>query len=313
MDRVPKLPVGMLAAAAFFCLSAAAQPAHHRFSIFQRKQHTKAALQIQPAAPFPLGKEAPSPATDVEFRPPDRMNEADRVLEANSASAIARQAAFENFPLDQGHWNYQQIACRAFPNHLFLRFTRNQGADDRSNFSVSIPRGGKGHLRVIPVLRRGYSLYSPAPINDGTVAAFNQIRREDGVPNPNAGWLETGLCYAALAGDSPSVGPLTGDAVLDAPAPPLAEMVVTLDGGAIVTFTDQAARPHPVLWTMSFDPKGTLLKVKREPAVLNAHRVVSQQDQQYRKIILPGAAAQPAAGNQSETRPSDPPAKPASR
>lgn len=286
MVRFPKLPIGIAAASAFLCVSLAAQSASHRFSIFPHKHHAQTAIEAEPPAPFPLDKEEPPPATDVAFRSPGQMSEADRRLEASSESAIARQAAFEDFSLDNGHWTTQQIACRALPNHLFLRFTRDTGAGDRSVFSVSIPRNGNGHLRLIPVLRRGFSLYSPAPSNNGTVAAFNQIRREDG-PDLNPGWLETGLCYAALAGANPSVGPLTGNAVLDSPAPPMAEMLVSLNGDAIVHFTDQAARPHPMLWSMTFSPKGTLLKVNREPADRNPHRIVPQQAKPDQTTILP--------------------------
>jgi hypothetical protein len=310
MDRFPKLPLGLAAAAAFVCVSLAAQSSSHRFSIFPRKHHVQTAIEAEPAAPFPLDKEEPLAATDVAFRSAGQMTAADRQLEASSESAIARHAALEDFSLDEGHWSWQQIACRALPNHLFLRFTRDNGAGDRSMFSISIPRDGNGHLRIIPVLRRGFSLYSPAPSNNGTVAAFNQIRREDEADS-NAGWLETGLCYAALAGANPSVGSLTGNHELDSPAPPLAEMLVLLNGGAIVKFTDQDARPHPMLWSMTFSPKGTLLEVKREPADLNAHWIVPQQTKQNQSTTIP-ASGQSAAANPSETSTSATPATPVS-
>lgn len=311
MDRLPKFPFGLAAAATFFCLCLPAQPSHRRFSIFQRKHHAKSLLQTGPASPFPLNQEEPPATTDVEFRSPNHMTEADRQLEAGSQSDIAQRARFQNFQFDEGNWNWQQIACRALPNHLFLRFTRDNGAGDRSIFSVSIPRG-KGRLRLIPVRRRGYSLYSPAPSNDGAVAVFNQIRREDG-PNPNAGWLETGLCYAALTGANPSVGALIGNAALDSPTPPLAEMTVTLDGGATVTFTDQAARPNPMLWSLRFGPKGALLSVKREPAARNKRRIVPQQTAQNPTTILPAPAAQPPSSARSQTSSSSAPATSASR
>lgn len=196
------------------------------------------------------------------------MSAADRALQAGSQAVIAQRAALANFQLGEGRWSYRQIDCRAFPNHLFLRFTRDGGPGDRSVFSVSMPRNGRGRLLLIPVLRRGYSLFSPAPGSAGTIAAFNRIRREDG-PDPKTGWLETALCYAALAGANPRVGPLTGDAVVDEPSPPLAEMQVLLDGGGIVRFTDEASLPRPLLWSLTFSPSGELLKVEREPAQSN--------------------------------------------
>ncbi|HEV2137069.1 MAG TPA: hypothetical protein VGR47_22815 [Terracidiphilus sp.] len=305
MDRFPKFPFGLAAVAAFLCVSLSAQSSHHRFSIFQHPHRARTAIQTGPATAFPLDKDEPPATTDVEFRSPDRMAEADRQLEASTQSAIAQRAGLENFQLNEGNWKWQQVACRALPNHLLLRFTRDNGAGDRSMFSVSIPRG-KGHLRLIPVLRRGYSLYSPAASNDSSVAVFNQIRSEDG-PHPDDGWLETGLCYAALTGADPSVGPLTGNAALDSPAPPLAEMIVTLRGDAIVTFTDQAARPHPMLWSLTFSRKGTLLKVKREPAVLNARWILPQQAKQNPGRILPTSTTPPES-NHAETNAASAPA-----
>src|SRR6185437_9404019 len=205
MYRSPKFVSG-LAAAILLCASSTAQSPRLWSSIFQRGKHGKTTIQAG-QSPFPLGQEAPPISNDVRFYSPDRMTDADRVLEANSQTAIAQSAGFANFQLGEGDWSYRQIDCDAFPNHLFLRFTRNSVLRDRSVFSVSIPRNGQGRLLVIPVLRRGYSLFSPAPSNNGTIAAFNRIRREDG-PHPKTGWLETALCYAALAGADPEIGPL---------------------------------------------------------------------------------------------------------
>lgn len=303
MDRFPKFPFG-IAAAILLCASVAAQPPHRWSTIFQRSKHAKLPVHTEPPSPFPLGQEAPPVSTDVQFRSPDRISAADRALQAGSEAAIARHAGLANFQLSEGQWSYRQIDCRAFPNHLFLRFTRNGGPGDRSVFSVSIPRNGQGRLLVIPVLRRGYSLFSPAPGNAGAIAAFNRIRREDG-PNPKTGWLETALCYAALAGANPSVGPLTGDAVVDDPSPPLAEMQVLLGGGAIVRFTDEAALPHPLLWSLTFSPGGKLLKVHREPALINT-RWIPPKGWRPKSITHPAPVKQPDATVQPESKNSAP-------
>lgn len=292
MDRIPKLFFGIAAGAILLCASLAAQTPHRWSSIFQRIKHGKTEIQTGSSSTFPLGQEAPPISTDVRFRSPDQMTAADRALESSSQGAIAQHARLANFQLSEGVWIYRQIACRAFPNHLFLRYTRNNGPRDRSVFSVSIPGNGHGRLLLIPILRRGYSLYSPAPSNNGTIAAFNRIRREDG-PHPENGWLETALCYAALAGANPSVGQLTGDAVVNDPSPPLAELQVLLDGGAIVRFTDQSSLPHPQLWSLTFSPTGTLLKVDREPAAITA-RWIEPEGWHPRSEILPATVQRPA-------------------
>jgi len=291
MEPFPKFMFG-LAAAILLCASSTAQPPHRWPSIFHRRKHGDTTIQAG-RSPFLLGQEAPPIATDVRFRSPDQMSAPDRALEANSHDAIAMHAALANIQLAEGNWSYRQIDCRAFPNHLFLRFVRDSAPGDRSLFSVSIPRNRQGRLQVMPVLRRGYSLFSPAASNSGTIAAFNRIRREDG-PDPKTGWLETALCYAALAGADPGIGPLTGDAVADDPSPPLAQMQVLLDGGAIVRFTDEAALPHPQLWSLTFGPGGDLLNVSREPAVVNTRWIVP-------KGWRPKSAARPATVEQPNT------------
>ena len=68
-----------------------------------------------------------------------------------------------------------------------------------SVFSASVPRNGAGRVRIVPILKRGYSLFSPAPINALTISAFNHIRAEEGEA-ANSDWLGNALCYAALAG-----------------------------------------------------------------------------------------------------------------
>src|SRR6185437_11955172 len=124
MDRFPKFMFGF-AAATLFCALLTAQPRHRWSSIFQYGKHGKTIQTRQ--SPFPLGQEAPAISTDVRFRSPDQMAEPDRALNTNSKAAITQHAGLANFQLDEGNWSYRQIDCRAFANHLFLRFTRNGG------------------------------------------------------------------------------------------------------------------------------------------------------------------------------------------
>src|SRR5580700_5396739 len=121
----------------------------------------------------------PHRAHSVEFRSLDQMSEKDRLLAANAESSIAEDAKYADLDFNQGQWSYQQVLCPTLPNHIFLRFLRNNGAGDVSMFSASIPRGEEGRVRIIPIQRRGYSLFSPAPINALTISAFNHIRAEE--------------------------------------------------------------------------------------------------------------------------------------
>ena len=218
--------------------------------------------------PFPPGSETPGRVAPVEYRSADQMTRKDSDLVADAESSIGEHAGRVGLEFNQGAWSYQQVVCPALPNHLFLRFLRNNGTGDVSVFTASIPRGGEGRVRIIPIQLRGYSLFSPAPINALTISAFNHIRREEN-PDKVPDWFGTGLCYAALAGAHPQAADPAEDLESQkflAAIP--AKLEIPLHGGAILSFTDVAATPRPMEWTMTFDRKGRLLKATHLPVGL---------------------------------------------
>jgi hypothetical protein len=228
-------------------------------------QPTRVRKAAQRPMPFSPASEAPAPAASLEFLPYDRMTQQDRDLEADAESSISERAGFAGLEFNQGKWNYQQVVCSALPNHLFLQFTRNNGTGDVSVFSASIPRGGDGRVRIIPILRRGYSLFSPAPINALTISAFNHIRAEEHATEA-PDWLGTGLCYAALAGARPEIGPAEETDLHKLPSAPTGSLVIPMHGGAVIRFTDVSAAPRYMEWTMTFNGKGRLLKATHSRA-----------------------------------------------
>lgn len=225
-------------------------------------------VQVEPKAPFALNRHE-NPVTLI---PANQIAREDQDLLANAESTIQEKAGFESLDFDKSGWTYQQIACPALPGHLLLRFSRDaDGSRAVSMFSAAIPRGQEGKVRIIPIVRKGYSLFSPAPINALTISAFNHIRGEE--PNlAQADWVSTGLCYGALTGADPvsettlsSVGP-AGQLDVPAAAPPLLQ--VGDDGGASIRFVARNEAGKPMLWTMHFDKKGVLLKAQHETATL---------------------------------------------
>jgi hypothetical protein len=221
---------------------------------------------VPSGVPFGIeSKSAKSPSIQVLSE--EQISRSDRDLVADAESSIQERAGFENLDFNSGGWTYQQLDCPALPKHLFLRFTRNDGTRYMSMFSVAIPRNGDGRVHIIPIVRRGYSLFSPAPIAALTIAAFNRIRSEE-QSGTSSDWLGTGLCYAALAGANPLAEIPKSDPAenpeVPATIPPT--LIVTTDGGAIVRFADISAVPHPMEWNMTFDRKGKLLKATHSPA-----------------------------------------------
>jgi hypothetical protein len=214
---------------------------------------------------------------EIEFRKVDEMTQSDRLLVANAESSIAEHAGLNGLAFEQGNWTYQQVVCPALPHHLFLQYRRNNGAGDETVFSASIPRDGDGRVRIIPILKRGYSLFSPAPINALTISAFNHIRAEEPEEQRATGWLGNALCYAALAGGHPHLEPPDAE---PEPGKPVAAMTAMLDvevkGGETIKFADASATPKPMEWTMTFAKDGKLMKATHTVAQMYAEKPVSK-------------------------------------
>jgi hypothetical protein len=223
----------------------------------------------------------------IRLLTPEQMSEADRNLEAEAESSIAEHAGFADIAFNEGKWSYGELVCPAFPNHIFLRFTRNNGTGDVSVFSASVPRNGEGRVRIIPIQRRGYSLFSPAPINAMTVAAFNRIRSEEHAEAVD--WVGMALCYAALAGANPEIGvstELSGSRTkIDSMGPVLENQ---LNGGASIHLTDGAAQPRPMEWSLIFNAKGKLIKATHVAAPVSATQKVPASDAKQATTPVPG-------------------------
>ena len=191
----------------------------------------------------------------VVVHPASAMKQEDKDLAASAAPAIRQRAAFHDLGFAEGDWQQSEIDCPAFPEHLLLRFTRNRGAGDVTMFTASIPRGKDGRVRVIPIMRRGFSLISPAPMNKVTMAAFNQIRAEEHM-GEKADWSAVSVCYAALS--SARWNEPQADVTLE----PVGSDILQLqtDGGVSVTL--ELATPAPGRWVVTYDRKGQLARTE---------------------------------------------------
>ena len=245
----------------------------------QSSKHERTVPAPVEAKPFQTSATRQTPLYTVEFRSADQLTQQDRLLLADAESSIAEHAGFAGLEYQQSNWNYRQIVCPSFPNHLFLRYTRNNGTGDVSVFSASIPRNGEGRVRIVPILKRSYSLFSPAPINALTISAFNHIRTEEG-ETANADWLGNALCYAALAGSQPQILPVDAAPAVHKPIPALRavmEVQTQAHGMELIRFADAASRPHSMEWTMTFTHQGKLIKATHSPASMASANSVPQK------------------------------------
>lgn len=219
-------------------------------------------------APFGTARNLPLPIYSVKFESADQLPPQDRLVIANAESTIGELARSAGMEYTENQWNYREISCPSFANHVFLQFSRENGRGDVSVFSASIPRNGVGKMRLIPILKRSYSLFSPAPINALTISAFNHIRTEEG-QSANNDWLGNALCYAALAGSHPQIASSDAWPSLKSPVPPLTaalDVQFNNKGQEVISFDDLAAPAHPMEWTMTFTREGKLIKATHKPA-----------------------------------------------
>lgn len=251
--------------------------------------------------PFSSDRHSPEPARSIKLLSAEEMAQHDRDLLADAEGSIQEKAGFQSLDFNEGEWTYHQLVCPALPDHLLLRFSRNEGTREMSMFSAAIPRNGEGRVRIIPIVRKGYSLFSPAPIGPLTISAFNHIRGEENqetppehpkdkdpsstpseqnAPGPGSSrtplpdWLGTGLCYAALAGADPRAMQVhhEGPESKDMPVTIGPTLLVAGDGGATVRFVDAAATPKPMEWNLIFDRRGKLLKATHVPANVSRYQ-----------------------------------------
>ena len=252
-------------------------------------KHDRIVPDPVPPKPFSTISTRQTPLYTVEFRSADQLTEQDRLLLADSESSIAEHTGFVDLAYQQSNWSYRQIVCPTFPNHLFLRYTRNNGAGDMTVFSASIPRNGEGRVRIVPILKRGYSLFSPAPINALTISAFNHIRAEEG-ETANTDWLGNALCYAALAGSQPQILPSDAEPAVDKPIPALTagmDVEMQVHGMEVIRFDDAAARPHAMEWSMTFTHQGKLIKATRRQAPMLTANPASEKSAVARTWQVP--------------------------
>ncbi len=215
-------------------------------------------------------------ATDhsIAYRSEEEMNACDRALAVKRQPAIREAATLAGMEFYHAQWSYRQLECQAIPNHLFLLFESHRGAGDVSLFSVSIPRAGNGKLRIIPVERRGFTLFAPTAVNPLAIAIFNLIRAEE-PKGPPADWLATSMCYAALTaprGEFALSPQKAADANLALSFPPSIEMGE--QGESTVRFVNVATASEPMQWALTFNAEGQLEKVEHFPAPVYATTII---------------------------------------
>ncbi len=227
---------------------------------------TKPLSPAEAPTAFSFSTEGLEGGNPIEYRTRGQMSAEDRALADKAEGAIGDATAFAGIDFSQGNWSYQQLVCAALPGHVLLLYKADNGDGDVTLFSAAIARAGNGRVRVIPIQRRGFAPFSPAPVNGLAIAAFNRIRADEPA-NEKPKWLATALCYAALTGPRPQISPGSGKSTLADFAVEFTPAIeIERFGGATVRFVDVATPQQPMQWALTFDPAGQLVRVDHSAA-----------------------------------------------
>jgi hypothetical protein len=200
------------------------------------------------------------------------MNAADYEVVSNLSAELSKQAALANFDISNPAWHYQQIACPAFPDYVFLAFTHGADESGSSRFAAMLPRNS-AQVRIVSTYAHGLLPFEASWNRPGTFEVFNgMLRQERGMtPLSHArNWLLIAVCYAELSGYPVQVlnyTPIPGQSLdllrLDANQP---QMFIEADQSADVTFSDVSRPTITTNWTLHFNRHGQITSASRSLA-----------------------------------------------
>ena len=208
------------------------------------------------------------------------MTAADHTLVAAKGRAIADAASLASIDLLQGSWSLRQIDCPALPGHLFVRYRRDQGPGDVSEFTAAIERSGAGSVHAIPILRRSYTTLFEAPAS--AVAVFNRVQQEEQSPRQPA-LLGLAQCYAVLAGSTGQ--PVTGAAWPQGQP----SMMRSVGNKKVVQISVPTESATPAAWELTFGNSGMLEKAVSSSLDLGNARKVPPTGEINSHLVPPAA------------------------
>jgi hypothetical protein len=226
----------------------------------------------------------------LEHRAADLIDGADRELLHARKKELISEAQFYGYDITTSGWTYDQTICPQLPNTLLLHYLNKFPDGSESLFTAVIPRG-TGRVRIVPVLYRNSSPYSPAVKNPRNFAIFNalvsdEIAKKDSGPEGN--WLSLGVCYAEMVGARPNVpdDPSLDTATIKAPVATYRYDTATKQKQ--VQFSDRDSPKLFKIWTISLNENGRVTGAMNEDYATYVAHIVQPP-------APPGTAAPPSS------------------
>jgi len=212
----------------------------------------------------------------LEHRAADLIDNADRELLHRRKKELIAEAQFFGYDVTTSGWTYDQAICPQLPNTLLLHYLNKFPDGSESLFTALIPRAA-GRIRIVPILYRNSSPYSPAVKNPRNFAIFNSlvpadIAKKDS--DPEGSWLSMGVCYAEVVGGRPNVpdDPSLDTATIKAPVATYRFDATTKQKQ--VQFSDRDSPKIFKIWTISLDEDGRVTGAINEDYATYVARIV---------------------------------------
>lgn len=237
-------------------------------------QSSRVSAQVVVEQPTPHPKQIKY--FSLEHRAPDQMSDEDRQLVQSRKKELTTGAEFYGYDITAAGWTYEQAICPQFPDTVLLHYLTKFPDGTQSQFTALIPRGA-GRVRIVPVLYRNASPYSPAVKNPRNFTIFNslvpaEVAKKDADPEGN--WLSLGVCYAEMVGSRANVPdePSLDSATIKAPVATYRYDAKTNDRQ--VQFSDRGAAKVFTIWTISLNDQGRVTGAENEDYDTYVARIV---------------------------------------
>jgi hypothetical protein len=225
----------------------------------------------------------------LDHRASSAMDTADSDLLRARHKELIREAQFYGYDITTGSWIYDQAICPQLPNTLLLHYLNKFPDGSESLFTALVPRNSD-RIRIVPVLYRNASPYSPAVKNPRNFAIFNALVPTDIAKKDSSlegKWLSLGVCYAEVVGGRPNVpdDPSLDTATIKAPQATF--RIDTTTKQRQVMFSDRDAAKVFKIWTISFNEDGRVTAAANEDYATYVARIVQAPEPSGKAISSP--------------------------
>jgi hypothetical protein len=212
----------------------------------------------------------------LEHRTPNAMDSADRDLLRARQKELINEAQFYGYDITTGNWTYDQAVCPQLPNTVLLHYLNKFPDGSESLFTALLPRN-VGRIRIVPVLYRNASPFTPAVKNPQNFVIFNtlvpaEIARKDS--SLDGRWLSLGVCYAEVVGGRPNVPNEPSLDVATIKAPLATFRIDTTTRQRQVQFSDRDAAKVYTIWTISLNQNGRVTAAVNEDYATYVARIL---------------------------------------